>query len=187
MNIRKMRKILYMLKTFRLENKHLIYLGITIMTLITSCSSKALYNTPSSCLLMPRHQYIMLYNKPKGDVITDSVINDTIREDYVSVNILKIKNERAQVEIEYSLSKNVIKGWIEKKYLGIYPVSTSLLLLYDSPRKGASVCDSIENAYWGNFLSVEKHKKGWLYIEYQGHQGWMSPNDQCDNPYSSCN
>lgn len=129
----------------------------------------------------------MLYNKPRGDVIVDSVINDTIKEDYVGVNILKMKGKRAQVEIEYSLSKNVAKGWIEKKFLGTYPVSTSLLLLYDSPRKDASVSDSIENAYWGDFLPIKKHKKGWLYIEHKKHQGWMSPSDQCDNPYSSCN
>ncbi len=162
-------------------------LGIVIIILVvSSCSSKALY-TPSTCLLMPKHQYIMLYNKPKGSAIIDSVINDTIKEDYVGVSILKINGKRAQVEIEYSLTKNVTKGWIETKYLGTYPVSTSLLLLYDSPRTGASVCDSIENAYWGVFLPIKRYNSGWLYIEYEGHQGWMSPSDQCDNPYSACN
>ena len=159
---------------------------VIIILGICSCTS-SISNISSTCLLVPKHQYVMLYSMSGGNTIVDSIINDTIKEDYVGVSMLKIKGRRAQIIAKNAISQIVSKGWIEKKHLGIYPVSTSLLLLYDSPKKNAHVCDSIENVNWGDFLYVKKHNKRWLYVEYKQHQGWMSPEDQCDNPYSSCN
>lgn len=161
-------------------------LVIIITTICFSCRSYNVTENSATCLLFPKHHPALIFKKA-GNCIIDTIINDTIKENYVLLNILKINHRYAKVEVQYTLSEKREIGWIEKKHLGIYPVSTPIIYLYSSPQKGSNICDSLIDANWGKLLTIDKHRKGWLYIKNELHHGWMAPNDQCSNPYSSCN
>ncbi len=165
-------------------NKFLYF--ICLVLCFASCCQSVVNNT-ATCLLIPKHEYVMLYDKAEGYTIADSIINDTIQENYVLISIIKMKRGRAQIKVQYPLNDTIQIGWIDKQYLGIHPVSVPIIYLYNSPHKKASICDSITNVYWGDFLSVKECNSQWLYIETGEHKGWISPNDQCNNPYSTCN
>ena len=159
---------------------------IIITVFCFSCCSHNVTERRATCLLVPRHHPVHIFKKA-GKNIIDTIINDTIKEDYVLLNIIRTNYRYAKVEVQYTLSEKREIGWIEKKYLGIYPVSAPIIYLYSSPRRDSNICDSIKDANWGELLNVDKHNKGWLYIKNKLYNGWMAPNDQCSNPYSSCN
>ena len=95
---------------------------------ICSCTS-SISNISSTCLLVPKHQYVMLYSMSGGNTIVDSIINDTIKEDYVGVSMLKIKGRRAQIIAKNAISQIVSKGWIEKtfRYLPRFNISLAFI------------------------------------------------------------
>lgn len=106
---------------------------ITI-SLIIMLFNIACHNSHKCCkgsaLLIPKHSYIAIYDNPNG-IQVDSVINDTINEDYVLIFIKQIKGKYAQIIAQNTISNNIEKnGWIELKNIGINPASTSPLFFY---------------------------------------------------------
>lgn len=142
-------------------------------------------------LLVPRHYYVMLYDFPNGNII-DSIMNDTIKEDFLLICIKAIHNNYANISAIHVLDSIDREGWVQLKYLGINPANySSTLFLYSYPDRNSIVIDSILNPQWGDLYPILNCKDNWLYIKtYNGGQwreGWMSPEDQCDNPYTTCN
>lgn len=140
-------------------------------------------------LLVPVHQYVTLYDSPYGKM-KDSIINDTITEDYLSICIEQIQSDYAEVSAFYPVSNIRKEGWVQLKYLGINPAPTSLFYLYACPDEKSAIADSIPNPYWGDLYPILKCKDRWLYIKAFNdgawREGWMAPIDQCDQPYTTC-
>jgi hypothetical protein len=145
----------------------------------------------SSCvLLIPYHQPIPLTDR-KG-VITDYIINDTIKEDYQSLVIKKVRRDKAYVEASAILYDTIPKyGWIELKYLEIYPKTQPSIQLYKRPNMTAKVQSRIKNVWYSRPFHILDCKRDWLYVSYLDEdniikEGWMAPRDQCADPYSMC-
>ena len=97
---------------------------LVLFTIFISACHNSHKCCKGSALLIPKHSYIAIYDKPNG-IQVDSVINDTINEDYVLIFIKQIKGKYAQIIAQNTISNNIEKnGWIElKKYRyqsGIY-------------------------------------------------------------------
>lgn len=129
----------------------------------------------------------------KGKVLC-CVMNDTTTEDYFGVIIMKInKNNRlAYVSASATLYDTIPKiGWIETKNLGIYPSKFSTINLYYNPNIDSKIKSKIFKPEYFPF-NILDCKENWLYISYLDtdgkiKEGWLSPEDQCSNPYSTCN
>ncbi len=169
--------------------------SLWLLACLISINSYFGYSQKKYCqggaLLIPRHLYVMLYDTPDGNVI-DSIMNDTIKEDYLSICIKQIQNDYADIAAVYTFDSIDKEGWIQLKYLGINPANySSKLFLHLYPNEDSTIVDSITYPQWGDLYSILKCKDDWFYIKTYNdgkwREGWMSPEDQCDNPYSTCN
>jgi hypothetical protein len=92
----------------------------------------------------------------------------------------------------YSINGIIGKGWIKRNdiALGIYSKAyQSNLKLYQKPSKASKISSTI-----GKYipqLYVIDCQNNWLLvdIEISGRKyfGWMDPDMQCSNPYTTCN
>lgn len=118
------------------------------------------------------------------------IMNDTLREDYFVGTIYQIKDGFAKVEGEYAISQESIpKGWVELRYISTYLVMDSQVPIYDNPNtnSGKTFIDFPE---WYP-VEILDCFQGWLYVNYRDNKqqktGWLPPEFQCANPYTTCN
>jgi hypothetical protein len=145
-----------------------------------------------SVVLYYNQQKIPLFDE-KGKVIY-YIMNDTITEDYYGAIIMKInKNHNlAYVNATATLYDTIPKiGWIEMKNLGIYPNKFSVINLYCKPNTESKIKSKIIKPEFFPF-NILNCKGNWLYISYfdvdkKIKKGWLSPEDQSSNPYSTSN
>ena len=163
-----------------------VFVFVILSALVSIQCGKNKSNTHEACLLRGQ-AYVYLYDKPYG-TIRDSVINDTIDENYVIISINERMGRRSFVPVTVSecLGNAVKEGWIDRSMLGINPSSTSTIRLYEMPSYSSNVVDSITKPAWGDLYHISDNQDGWLYIEEDSFKGWMPPEDQCSNPYSPC-
>jgi len=127
----------------------------------------------------------------KGDT-TCFIMNDTITEDYFGINIIKVKHNRALISAYATLYDTIAKiGWIQIKFLGIYPSKFTPINLYCKPDIRSKVKSTIVKPEYYPFNILDCKGK-WLRVSYYDVDkkkkiGWLSPEDQCSNPYSTCN
>ena len=58
------------------------------------------------------------------------------------------------------------------------------------PDKNSEISFNIINPQWGDRYRIINAHNGWLYIQniYNPKEyGWLAPEYQCNNPYTSCN
>jgi hypothetical protein len=124
------------------------------------------------------------------------VVDDTLKEDYYTAIISKIGHSMAYVDMKAPLYDTISKtGWVETKYLGIRPASHQPINLYKKPNKGSQIKSQIVEPVWGYWTTdfkIWNCSGEWLYISYldgdnKMKEGWLSVEDQCSNPYSTCN
>lgn len=135
---------------------------------------------------------INVYNKPNGKIIK-TYNHDFKNESFLIFTIDKDSAGYFLVEIENALSSNKSgKGWVKKSNeLGVYARNYSNpLSLYSKPSLKSPLKSVI--ADWNNGLYVISRCSGkWAYVRLmdkgQMKEGWMEPNMQCANPYTTCN
>ena len=143
-------------------------------------------------VLIPIHTQIPLYQKINGSII-DYTMNDTIREVYPFIGIYKIKGSFAKVEISEFEGEEYIQkvGWIETKYLGTNLNNYSgITPIMSEPDQQSTVVFEVINPQWGDYYRILDAYDGWLKIEniYNPQEkGWLAPQYQCNNPYTTCN
>ncbi len=164
--------------------KKLIYVACMLIPLIGCKNSQD--DEEGNCLLIPQQQMVALYDDSGNPV--DSIINDTVNEEYPILSIEEIDDNRALINASYPNDTIAHKGWIDCKYLGTYTIDATgyMLKLRREPSEDAEVVDSIQNPTWGIFYNVIDCKGSWLKIKGHGKNGWLMPQDQCDNPYTTC-
>jgi hypothetical protein len=143
-----------------------------------------------SVLLKEKHIDIPILND-SGKVIL-VIKNDTIKEDYYTVYIKKIKNDMAYVMAASIFFDTIPRfGWIDLKHLQILPAKYSSINLHKKPKKNSSIKTVIINPGYDNPINILNCKGNWLYVSFLDidgfvKEGWMEPEDQCSDPYSMC-
>jgi hypothetical protein len=137
---------------------------------------------------------ISIFDKPNGTII-QKLKHDFEKEDYLTMTILKDSSDYYKVNISYSIKENSnVIGWLNKdNNIGTFTKNYSpkeRINLYTEPNKKSKVKTNIQN--WTNQLYIiEKCNEKWVYvrIKYKGKnkEGWLEPEMQCNNPYSTCN
>jgi len=131
-----------------------------------------------------------IYDKPSGKVIR-FLKQDFKNEDYITFEIIDKNDSMFYVSASYEIAGFISKGWIKKDCnIGIYSRAYDTpLKLYTNPNTTSKISCIIKeynpNMYIvidciGQWLKVKTIYKGKLYI------GWMSPDMQCCNVYSTC-
>lgn len=135
---------------------------------------------------------IAVYNHPQGTVIY-KIKNDSIQEEYVLFDLIDKNDSMFFVEAYSSLSNNMTtKGWIKKSsHLGIFSsVYQGSMVLYKEPDK-KSLAIKNDKQYCPDMYEVVDFKDNWLKIIVKDNgrsiEGWMPPEEQCCNVYSTCN
>ena len=136
---------------------------------------------------------IPVYDHPNGN-ITNIVKNDFNKENYVLFDILLSNDSLFYVSAYYSIGDIIIpiKGWIKKNiHLGIFSRAyNEPLIFYACPSK-YSKSVYIEKEYNPNMYVVLDCIDRWLkvriVIEKETYEGWIPPEMQCCNVYSTCN
>ena len=136
---------------------------------------------------------IIVYDKPKGKPIK-ALRNKSSDENYLVLTIDNDSLDYFHVSIAYALTENSnVKGWVKKSnligtYARNYPGNK--LFLYSKPDVKSAIKNTIPE--WLNQLYIIKNcYKKWVYvtIKYNGElkEGWLQPDLQCSNPYTTCN
>jgi len=137
---------------------------------------------------------IVVYDEPNGRVIKNFQ-QDFEKKDYLVLTIDKDSLGYFHVDIYNALTpENGKIGWVKKqKQIGTYVRNyqpNDTLLLCSRPDLKAQVQSVLPD--WTNELYViAKCFRDWAYvrIKYKGQikEGWLQPDKQCDNPYTTCN
>lgn len=137
---------------------------------------------------------VAIYDKPNGRIIK-SLQNDIQNEDYL---ILTIDNDSLNffhVDISNAeRPENSKVGWIKKtKKIGTYARNyqqNDTLFLYFKPELTSKI-QSVISGWTNELYTITKCFKSWAYVKirYKGKikEGWLQPDKQCDNPYTTCN
>jgi hypothetical protein len=147
-----------------------------------------------TCLILVDIKYngaVNLYSD-KGKVIKQ--LKHNIKdEDYLLLKIISKNDSMYFVEANYAIAGFIAKGWVKKKnsVLGIYSRAySSILNLYKHPGKTSEIQSTVKE-YAPDFLPVKDCENNWLYIDIKiankEYKGWMAPEMQCANAYSTCN
>lgn len=166
-----------------------LFVGIFFLILI---SAKA-QNKSCNCnvVLLKKNVYFSIYNSPAKEVL-DSIIDNSKNEIYHLITIHETKRGWAKINATTPNDSIGKSGWIEITNLGIYPnIYFKKLYLYAKPFKSSRIKSIILQPKYIPFMVIECDAK-WLYVKYldfdkKFKQGWLSPDNQCANPYSACN
>lgn len=134
---------------------------------------------------------LLLYEYPGGKV-TGTIKNDSVREDYILLGLIEKNDSMFYVEAYSSLSDEVTRrGWLKKSpHLGIFSSKyQGDLVLYELADNKSKVV-VVEREYNSGVYEVVDFCDGWLKIkaEVDGafFEGWIPPEEQCCNPYTTC-
>lgn len=131
-----------------------------------------------------------LYDKPDGRVI-HKLAHDIKDEDYIVLTILDKSDTMFYINAEYSFKGYIGSGWIKKdKTICIYSRAyNNELNLYKAPNYESGIQCTIPKYNPGLYTVTDCDDK-WLrvntYFEGKYYEGWLAPNMQCANPYSTC-
>jgi hypothetical protein len=160
-----------------------LFFILIFLTPLTNCNK----NTHCEVLLKDMGRY-NVYEKPTTQSRIIYIINnDTILENYYTIVIHKIRHNWGLITA-YSPKKSIDKqGWIPLEKLGILISGTPVL--YKKPDKQSEKVEIIEYDY--GYLNVHNCLNRWLLVSYStgsiNYRGWLAPENQCANPYTTCN
>lgn len=169
------------------------FILILLVCVTSALLSQGKNEEKCNCLviLIPKQEKIPLFDCPKGKVI-DYLFNDTINENYVILQLRRIQKGYAFITGGSAIIDTVSKtGWVKKRQLGIYPsVYSEPVKLYAEPNKLSKIRSIIKDPQYFPFTVIGCNE-GWLLVEYRLYdkifKGWLPPDNQCANPYTTCN
>lgn len=172
----------------------------TILTFCLYCSLQLLSlciraqeTNTCDCLVLMNPDFsgkTELYDN-KGNII--KYLEHNFRyEDFIVFHLKEDNDSLFKVTARYSLVKGgVSKGWIKKSaVIGTYLTSyKGNIAIYSEPSKKSNKSTIPEwtnqlvqiSACKSNWVKISLWQKGKLYI------GWIPPETQCANPYTTCN
>lgn len=132
---------------------------------------------------------IPLYDSPNGKIIK-YLKNDVKNEDYIEFEVHYKKGDMYYVTAIFFFQEN-ISGWIYlNDSIGVFSRAyQGNLKLYEGPTENSKVSCIIEE-YDPGLYSVIECCKDWLKVKRVLHGktyvGWMPPEMQCPNSYTTC-
>ncbi len=171
-------------------NKYLIFIFIFSLALKSNSQTKC------NCDALIDVEYkgeVSLFEKPNGKLIK-KLKHDFKKEDFLALTIEKDSMEYFKVSLVYFISGGELKGWIKKdKHIGTFAKNYGqniILNLYSKPNLNSEVKSTVK--YWTNQLYViQKCSEKWVYVKIKDNgkncEGWLQPEKQCANPYTTCN
>ena len=137
---------------------------------------------------------VALYDKPNGKVVK-IMQHDFQKENMLTLTIDHDSLNFFHVKLSNSLTpESSAIGWIKKtNAIGTYARNyqqDDRLFLYSKPQLNSKIESLIPN--WTNQIYIITKCVGkWAHvrIKYRGQlrQGWLQPDKQCPNPYTTCN
>ena len=134
---------------------------------------------------------VAVYDIPHGKIIK-YVQNDIEEEDFVMFDLLQ-KQDSMYYVIAYSGLTNRIlaKGWISKNnHLDIYfsAYDSDLIVYKNANDREVKMFSDKEHLF--NDIEVLDFENNWLKIKFnykgRSYNGWLPPEMQCANPYTTC-
>ena len=137
---------------------------------------------------------VQVFDKPNG-MIVKTVKNNFEAEDNIMFDLLERNDSMFYVVVYWSMyNEFVIKGWICKsKYISIHTRANDAvnrpLILYKNPDNTSQIV-AIDKEYNPEVYEVIDFKGRWLKIKAKIngkiYEGWIPPDMQCSNVYSTC-
>ena len=138
------------------------------------------------------NEKIPIYSSALCDKEIFSVFQDSIFEHFYSIKIINESIYAFEVQIFSASQSNspIVKGWIEKKYCGVYINSYKNVKLYDKPDYNSDfLYIKLDYDIIAHVISIDNLKTKFIkvgfYIDNKYYEGWTL--DYCDNIYDSCN
>lgn len=125
-----------------------------------------------------------IYNRPEDNNILKAINSD--EEAGYILQITGVENDFFKVSFEDLDFKNV---WVRKGTLGLVTrnYDNKNLNLYDKPNLDSSISSVLEKEQIVRVLNVCNK---WAYVETinegKTKRGWLQPDMQCGNPYTTC-
>ncbi len=165
--------------------KALILISLIISLTLNSCSSQE--NCTCEVLLKTNGLHKVYADNSINSKVLYVLNNDTIKENYFIVIIYQINNKWAKISA-YSPNKEIKrKGWIQLSELGI--LTSDYPVLYNKQDKNSSTNKIKDYNY--DYLNIIDCNKNWIKVKYMNktvdYSGWLPPDNQCANPYTTCN
>lgn len=166
-----------------MKNKFLIIL------FLFACNTTFIYSQKGYAIFTPQSQNkAYLYKNAVSKHPIDSIVNDSIAEIYYCVSIEKTTCKRAFVSTFVGGGLTEHNGWIEWENLGIRLIYDTIYIR-EKPNKHSKILNVIYEADWIDLYPISNAKNEWLYIEDKNRNimGWIAPEHQCSNSYTTCN
>ena len=134
---------------------------------------------------------VKLYAAPDKQAKPRTLRHNVEAEDWVYFKVQECNDSMIHVSAEYSIRGYIASGWIDKtKNVGVYPRAYhKALLLYSAPGK-KDIATKITH-YVRNLLEVSDSQGGWVKVKMVDRgkpvEGWLSPEEQCADAYTTCN
>lgn len=125
--------------------------------------------------------------------IVKKLKNNIKKEDFISLTIIGTNDSMYNVIANQAFEGVIAKGWIKKNnpHIGIYVRNyDSPLSLYQKPEEKSKIQSTIKH-YYPILFHFKDCENNWLYIYIvianKKFEGWLSPDMQCANSYTTCN
>ncbi|MFO1524575.1 MAG: discoidin domain-containing protein [Turneriella sp.] len=127
-----------------------------------------------------------LYESPGGRVI--QTLPKLEEFDYYNVRVVAQKGNMVEIEGITSGSKKIHgTGWVYSSFVVTGMQDSSSIKFRDAPDFDARVSSRYPTGPGeGASVSVEKCQGGWIYADYKGHSGWISPKYICPALETNC-
>lgn len=136
---------------------------------------------------------VRLFDQPNGKVI-DTLSANIKMENFLVFAIIDTANNWFKVEIGKAINSKSKIGWIKKgNYLGTFAsnyVDGDTLFLYTKPTFNSTPADTLTK--WNpNIYQITGCSGEWVKVRLTTSnktlEGWLAPDKQCPNPYTTCN
>lgn len=175
--------------------KKILFIGIALLCFNNGIYSQEEYNECCNVNIFLDIEYsgsIPIYEGSNRNIIA-FIKHDIENENFIQFKILKRNKTMFYVHVYKSLDENQIflKGWISKgMHLGIYSRAYDKnLILYEDPIEKSKIV--YQEGYKADMYDVIDCHNGWLKIRTtingKIYKGWIPPEMQCANVYSTCN
>lgn len=174
--------------------KKILYIALILLCFINEAYSQKKYNKCCDANIFLDIEYadsVPLYKGDSGRVIA-FLKHDLDDENFIQFKILNKSEEMFYVHVYKSQNENkiLLKGWIKKeKHLGIYSRAYNKnLILYKNPEDNSEIV--CQEEYESKMYEVIDCQGDWLkiktVIDGKIYEGWIPPESQCANVYSTC-
>lgn len=170
-------------------------LSAILCIISVACQAQSLMHKSLNCEILIDIDYkgpVNLYDST--GLIIKELKNNSKVDDCIGLTIVG-KNDSMYCVIAHYLLKNEIiaKGWIkmDNPHLSIYSRncgSMPILNLYQKAEKNSKIQDVIK--VHTDYLHIKDCENNWLLVSVvisnKKYEGWISPDMQCSNPYTTC-